>query len=74
MQIIFRVETLYGIHDYDTLSAARNAAKPEDHIQFVVGGLNVLSRVTRRGATSSWAKRVVDRNGLDGLVDYSKLF
>lgn len=73
MQIIFRVETLYGIHDYDTLSAARKAANPEDHIQFVVNEFQILSRVISRKAIRSWAFYVIDKHGLTDMVDYKQL-
>ena len=60
--LIFRVETMYGIHDADSLREAKANSKPSDHIQAVVpDGLTILSRVTRRGATPSWAIRVCEK-------------
>ena len=64
--IIFRVETRYGVHDASTLRGAKASSKPQDHIQAVApDGLTILSRVTRRGATPSWAIKVCERYGLD---------
>ena len=64
--IIFRVETRYGVHDANTLRGAKASSKPQDHIQAVApDGLTILSRVTRRGATPSWAIRVCEKYGLD---------
>ena len=64
--IIFRVETRYGVHDARTLRGAKASSKPQDHIQAVApDGLTILSRVTRRGATPSWAIKVCERYGLD---------
>ena len=63
--IIFRVETKYGVHDARTLRGAKASSKPQDHIQAVApDGLTILSRVTRRGATPSWAIKVCERYGL----------
>ena len=64
--IIFRVETKYGVHDARTLRWAKATSKPQDHIQAVApDGLTILSRVTRRGATPSWAIKVCERYGFD---------
>ena len=64
--IIFRVETRYGVHDARTLRWAKATSKPQDHIQAVApDGLTILSRVTRRGATPSWAIKVCERYGFD---------
>ena len=64
--IIFRVETRYGIHDADSLRQAKANSKPSDHIQAVApDGLTMLSRVSRRGATPSWAIRVCEKYGLE---------
>ena len=64
--IIFRVETRYGVHDANTLRGAKASSKPQDHIQAVApDGLTILSRVTRRGATPSWAIKVCEKYGLD---------
>ena len=64
--IIFRVETRYGIHDADSLRQAKANSKPSDHIQAVApDGLTILSRVSRRGATPSWAIRVCEKYGLE---------
>ena len=63
--IIFRVETRYGIHDADSLRQAKANSKPSDHIQAVApDGLTILSRVSRMGATPSWAIRVCEKYGL----------
>lgn len=64
--IIFRVETRYGVHDANTLRGAKASSKPQDHIQAVApDGLTILSRVSRRGATPSWAIKVCEKYGLD---------
>ena len=64
--IIFRVETRYGVHDANTLRGAKASSKPQDHIQALApDGLTILSRVTRRGATPSWAIKVCEKYGLD---------
>ena len=64
--IIFRVETRYGVHDARTLRGAKASSKPQDHIQAVApDGLAILSRVSRRGATPSWAIKVCEKYGLD---------
>lgn len=64
--IIFRVETRYGIHDADSLRQAKANSKPSDHIQAVApDGLTILSRVSRMGATPSWAIRVCEKYGLE---------
>lgn len=64
--IIFRVETKYGVHDARTLREAKTNSKPQDHIQAVApDGLTILSRVSRRGATPSWAIRVCEKFGFD---------
>ena len=64
--IIFRVETKFGVHDARTLRWAKATSKPQDHIQAVApDGLTILIRVTRRGATPSWAIKVCDKYGLD---------
>ena len=64
--IIFRVETRYGVHDARTLRWAKATSKPQDHIQAVApDGLTILSRVTRRGATPSWAIKVCEKYGFD---------
>ena len=64
--IIFRVETRYGVHDARTLRWAKATSKPQDHIQAVEpDGLTILSRVTRRGATPSWAIKVCEKYGFD---------
>ena len=64
--LIFRVETRYGIHDADSLRKAKATSKPSDHIQAVApDGLTILSRVTRRGATPSWAIRVCEKWGVE---------
>ena len=64
--IIFRVETKFGVHDARTLRGAKASSKPQDHIQAVApDGLTILSRVSRRGATPSWAIKVCDKYGLD---------
>ena len=64
--IIFRVETKFGVHDASTLRGAKASSKPQDHIQAVApDGLTILSRVTRRGATPSWAIKVCEKYGFD---------
>ena len=64
--IICRVETKFGVHDARTLRGAKATSKPQDHIQAVAtDGLAILSRVSRRGATPSWAIKVCERYGLD---------
>ena len=64
--IIFRVETRYGVYDARTLRGAKASSKPQDHIQAVApDGVTILSRVTRSGATPSWAIKVCDKYGLD---------
>lgn len=64
--LIFRVETRYGIHDANSLREAKAHSKPSDHIQAVApDGLTILSRVTRRGATPSWAIRVCEKWGVE---------
>lgn len=64
--IIFRVETRYGIHDADSLRQAKANSKSSDHIQAVApDGLTILSRVSRMGATPSWAIRVCEKYGLE---------
>ena len=64
--IIFRVETRYGIHDADSLRQAKANSKPSDHIQAVApDGLTILSRVSRMGATPSWAIRLCEKYGLE---------
>ena len=64
--LLFRVETRYGVHDADSLREAKANSKPSDHIQAVApDGLTILSRVTRRGATPSWAIRVCEKWGVE---------
>lgn len=64
--LIFRIETMYGTHDADSLREAKANSKPSDHIQAVApDGLTILSRVTRRGATPSWAIRVCEKWGVE---------
>lgn len=64
--IIFRIETKYGVHDAYTLREAKKNSKPQDHIQAVASdGITILSRVTRRGATPSWANKVCEKFGFD---------
>ena len=64
--LLFRVETKYGVHDADSLREAKANSKPSDHIQAVApDGLTILSRVTRRGATPSWAIRVCEKWGVE---------
>lgn len=61
---IFRVETLYGTCDYDTLKEAKEQSKENDHIQLVApDGLTVLSRVRRKYATPSWACKILGNCG-----------
>ena len=64
--IIFRVETKFGVHDARTLRGAKASSKQQDNIQAVESdGLKIVSRVTRRGATPSWAIKVCEKYGLD---------
>ena len=64
--IIFRIETQYGVHDAHTLREAKMKSKPHDYIQAVApDGITILSRVSRRSATPSWAIRVCEKFGFD---------
>ena len=64
--LIFRVETMYGTRDADSLREAKANSKPSDHIQAVApDGITILSRVARKYATASWAIRVCEKFGFD---------
>lgn len=61
--MIYRVETKYGIRDYDTLSEAKKNSKNGDYIKLVVNEVEVLSRVKRFYATPAWERRVRNKFG-----------
>jgi hypothetical protein len=62
--ITFRVLNRYGLQDYNTLPKAKEKAQTEDKIQFVVGGLTVISTVKRKYATPSWAFKCYLKAGI----------
>lgn len=62
--IIYRVETLYGVHDHNTLLEAKKHSRPTDHIQFVINEVEIVSRVKRRCATPMWERMCMKKIGL----------